>query len=255
MKPSRRQFGALLAAATCLLGLPAAQVQSFPAKPITLVVPFSAGSGTDQMARLYAQLLGDETKVPVVVDNRAGASDLIAAAKASPGKLNFGSGSSSSRVASELLKQMTGVDMINVPYKSNPMAITDLIGGRVDFMFADTPTALLQVTGGKLRALAVSGTHRLAAVPSLPTVDEAGVKGYDMSYWTGIYLPAGTPKPVVQQFNAWLAKASASPAAKEFLAKTSGVEALSTPEQLAQFQAAESGKWGRIVQAAGIQPD
>ena len=319
----RRRLGLLLAAA-CVLGMPAAHAQSFPNKPITLVVPFAAGSGTDQMARVFAQVLGDETKVPVVVDNRAGASgfiaaqyvakapadgytalittnttqsanehlfkklpydpvkdfapvsllskgymlllvrpdspyksvnDLVAAARKAPGKLNFGSGSSSSRVASELLKQMAGVDMINVPYKSNPMAITDLIGGQVDFMFADAPTALPQVEGGKLRALAVSGTKRIASAPSLPTVDEAGVKGYDMSYWTAVYLPAGTPQPVVQKFNAWLAAASATPVAKSFLAKTSGEEALSTPEQLAQFQAAESSKWGRVIKAAGIQPE
>ena len=145
--------------------------------------------------------------------------------------------------------------MINVPYKSNPMAITDLIGGQVDFMFADAPTALPQVEGGKLRALAVSGTRRIASAPNLPTVDEAGVKGYDMSYWTAIYLPAGTPQPIVQKFNAWLAKASATPVARDFLAKTSGEEALSTPEQLAQFQAAESSKWGRVIKAAGIQPE
>ncbi|MFC5605368.1 Bug family tripartite tricarboxylate transporter substrate binding protein [Variovorax soli] len=320
----RRRFAALLAAAACALALPAAQADTFPSKPITLVVPFAAGSGTDQMARVFAQVMGEETKVPIVVDNRGGASgfiaaqyvakaapdgytalittnttqsanehlfkklpydpvkdfapvsllskgymlllvrpdspyksvnDLLAAAKKSPGKLNFGSGSSSSRVASELLKQMAGVDMINVPYKSNPMAITDLIGGQVDFMFADAPTALPQVEGGKLRALAVSGTKRLASAPNLPTVDEAGVKGYDMSYWTAIYLPAGTPQPIVQKFNAWLAKASATPVARDFLAKTSGEEALSTPEQLAQFQAAESSKWGRVIKAAGIQPE
>ena len=326
MTHSRRRIALLLAAAAGALGAGAAQAQadSFPNKPITLVVPFAAGSGTDQMARVFAKVLGEETHVPLVVDNRAGASgfmaaqfvakappdgytvllttnttqsanehlfkklpydpvkdfapvsllskgymlllvrpdspyksvgDLLAAARKSPGKLNFGSGSSSSRVASELLKQMAHVDMVNVPYKSNPMAITDLIGGQLDFMFADAPTALPQVEGGRLRALAVSGSKRLAAVPALPTVAEAGVKGYDMSYWTAAYLPAGTPQPIVQRFNAWLAKASASPLARDFLAKTSGEEALSTPEQLAQFQAAESGKWGRVIKAAGIEPE
>ena len=135
------------------------------------------------------------------------------------------------------------------------MAITDLMGGQVDFMFADAPTALPQVEGGKLRALAVSGPRRIAAAPHIQTVDEAGVKGYDMSYWTAVYLPARTPQAVVQKFNGWLAKASATPLAKEFLAKTSLEEALSTPEQLAQFQASESGKWGRVIKAAGIQPE
>jgi len=246
-------FSRLCAASTlCAAVLAAGPVhaQPYPSKPITIVVPFGAGSGTDQQARSMAQALGAEYKVPVIVDNRAGASgfiaaqyvakaapdgytllmttntthaanehlfkklpydpvkdftpvtllskghmlllvnaespiksvaDLVAAAKKSPGKLNFGSGSSSSRVASELLKQMAGIDMVNVPYKSNPLAITDLLGGQVDFMFADAPTALPQVKSGKLRALAVSGNKRLAAVPALPTVEEAGVKGYDMS--------------------------------------------------------------------------
>ena len=301
-----------------------ARAQDYPSKPITFVVPFAAGSGTDQMARVLAQVMGDEVKVPIVVDNRAGASgflaaqyvakapadgytalittnttqsanehlfkklpydpvkdfapvsllskgymlllvrpdspyksvsDLISTAKKSPGKLNFGSGSSSSRVASELLKQMAGVDMVNVPYKSNPMAITDLMGGQVDFMFADAPTALPQVEGGKLRALAVSGPKRIAAAPNIQTLDEAGVKGYDMSYWTAVYLPARTPQAVVQKFNGWLTKALATPLVKEYLAKTSQEGAPSTPEQLAQFQATESSKWGRVIKAAGIQPE
>ena len=181
--------------------------------------------------------------------------DLLAAARKAPGKLSFGSGSSSSRVASELLKQMAGVDMLNVPDKSNPMAITDLIGGQLDFMFADAPTALPQVEGGKLRALAVSGNHRLAAVPALPTVDEAGVKGDDMSYWSAVDLPAGTPHAVVAKVNQWPAATVAAPGFRSFNARTSGEIAFSTPEALAQFQAAESQKWGKVIRAAGIEPE
>ncbi len=181
--------------------------------------------------------------------------DLIAMAKKTPGKLNFGSGSSSSRVAGELFRQMTGIDVVHVPYKSNPLAITDLIGGQIDFMFADAPTALPQVNGGKLRPLAASGTQRLAAAASVPTVDEAGVKGYDMSYWTAVYLPAGAPAAVTQRLNAIFVKVSNSPEAKAFQANTSGETATSTPEGLARFQAAESLKWGRVIQAAGIQPE
>lgn len=317
---------AALCAAALSVALPAAhaQQQPYPAKPITLVVPFAAGSGTDQMARVMAQAFSDAAKVPVVVDNRGGASgfiaaqyvakapadgytvlfttnttqsanehlfkklpydpvkdfapvgliakgymmllvrpdsphqsvaDLLAAARKTPGKLNFGSGSSSSRVASELLKQMTQVDVVHVPYKSNPMAITDLIGGQLDFMFADTPTALPQVEGGKLRALAVSGRGRLPAAPAIPTVDQAGVSGYDMSYWTAVYMPAGTPAPVVQQFNQWIAAAVETPAVKGMLTKTNNELALGTPEDLARFQVAESAKWGRIIRAAGIEAE
>jgi len=316
-----------LAAASLLTGLlavPAAHAQAYPSKPITLVVPFAPGSGTDQQARAMAQAITAEYKVPVIVDNRAGASgflaaqyvakavpdgytvlittntthaanehlfkklpydpvkdftpvallskghmlllvnpsspyktvgDLLAAARQQPGKLNFGSGSSSSRVASEMLKQMAGIDVVSVPYKSNPMAITDLIGGQVNFMFADAPTALPQVKGGKLRALAASGTRRLASAPDVPTVEEAGVKGYDMSYWTAVYLPAGAPAAITNQLNAMMARIASAPSVLAFQANTSGEVATSTPEGLAKFQAAESQKWGRIIRAAGIEPE
>lgn len=313
---------AALAASTALLA-PAASAQDYPNKPITLVVPFGPGSGTDQMARVLGQGLGDVLKVPVVVDNKGGASgfiaaqyvakaapdgytvmvttnttqtanehlfkklpydpvkdfapiallakgqmlllvrpdspyktmaDLIAAAKKAPGKLNFGAGSSSSQVASELLKQMADIDVVYVPYKSNPLSITDLIGGQIDFMFADAPTALPQVLGGKLRALATSGTNRVAAVPDVPTAAEAGLKGYDMTYWFAVYAPAGTPPAIVRQLNGAFDKVVATEGFKSTLAKTSGELAFSTPEGLAQFQAEDSKKWGQVIRAAGIEP-
>ena len=321
---SIRHFVAAALAAVTALAAPPVSAQEYPHKPITLVVPFGPGSGTDQQARLLAQLLADEFKVPVVVDNKAGASgflaaqyvakappdgytmlvttntthaanehlfkklpydpvkdfspvsllsrgqmllvvrpdsphkslaDLVAAARKAPGKLNFGSGSSSSRVASELLKQMAHLDMVNVPYKSNPLAITDLIGGQIDFMFADSSTGLPQVQGGKLRALAVSGAKRLKATPEIPTVAEAGVPGYDMSYWTAAYLPPGASPAIVRRLNQALNKVSESPVSKAFQEKTSGEVFLSTPEGLASFQADESRKWGQVIRAAGIQPE
>ena len=313
---------AALAASTALLA-PAVSAQDYPNKPITLVVPFGPGSGTDQMARVLAQGLGEVLKVPVVVDNKGGASgfiaaqyvakaapdgytvmvttnttqtanehlfkklpydpvkdfapiallakgqmlllvrpdspyktmaDLIAAAKKAPGKLNFGAGSSSSQVASELLKQMADIDAVYVPYKSNPLSITDLIGGQIDFMFADAPTALPQVLGGKLRALATSGTNRVAAVPDVPTAAEAGLKGYDMTYWFAVYAPAGTPPAIIQQLNGAFDKVVGMEGFKSTLAKTSGELAFSTPEGLAQFQAEDSKKWGQVIRAAGIEP-
>ena len=316
-----RTLMALGTAAATLLALPAA-AQDYPSKPITMVVPFGPGSGTDQMARLYAKALGDQVKVPIVVENKGGANgfiaaqyvakaapdgytlmmttntthaanehlfkklpydpvkdfapigllstgqmlllvkpdspyksvaDLLAAARKTPGKLDFGSGSSSSQVAGFALQQMAHLDMLNVPYKSNPQAITDLIGGRFTFMFADTPTALPQVQGGKLRALATSGSHRVAALPDLPTVAEAGVKGYDVSYWFAAYAPAGTPPAIVAKLNQMFNKASATDEVKAYMKQTSGTLTSSTPEGLAKFQATESKKWGEVIRAAGIE--
>ena len=313
----------LAVAAATLLTLPAA-AQDYPSKPITLVVPFGPGSGTDQMARLYAKALGDELKVPIVVENKGGASgfiaaqlvakaapdgytlmmttntthaanehlfkklpydpvkdfapiellatgqmlllvqpnspyksvaDLLAAARKEPGKLDFGSGSSSSQVAGYALQQMAHLDMVNVPYKSNPQAITDLIGGRFTFMFADTSTALPQVQGGKLRALATSGAKRVAALPDVPTVAEAGVKGYDVSYWFAAYAPAGTPPAIVTKLNQVFAKASATAEVKAYMSQTSSALTSSTPDGLDRFQAAESKKWGDVIRAAGIKPE
>ena len=316
-------LGAIAAAAT--LAASAALAQSFPSKPITIIVPFAAGSGTDQQARAFAQAITAEYKVPVVVDDKAGASgfiasqyvakaapdgytvlmttntthaanehlfkklpydpvkdftpvallskghmlllvqpsspiksvgDLVAAAKKNPGKLNFGSGSSSSRVASEMLKQMAGVEMTNVPYKSNPNAVTDLLGGQIDMMITDTATGIPQIKGGKLRALGVSTTHRIDLLPDVPTIDEAGVKGYDMGYWFAAYVPAGTPPAVVSRLRELLVAGTKSAAAKTFYAST-GTEAWTTAstDELARFQAAEAQKWGRVIKAAGIEPE
>ncbi len=322
MRWTQTLIAAVLAASTALLA-PTASAQSYPNKPISLVIPFGPGSGTDQMARVIAQGLSDALKVPVVVDNKGGASgfiaaqyvakaapdgytlmmttnttqsanehlfkklpydpvkdftpisllatgqmlllvrpdspyktqaDLIAAAKKTPGKLNFGAGSSSSQVASELLKQMANIDAAYVPYKSNPLAITDLIGGQIGFMFADAPTAVPQVQGGKLRALSASSSKRLSATPDVPTVEQAGIKGYDMGYWFAVYAPAGVPPALVQQLNQTLAKVAKGEAFTSTLAKSSGVLALSTPEGLAQFQAEDAKKWGAVIRAAGIVP-
>jgi Uncharacterized protein conserved in bacteria len=317
-----RSIAALGLSALAVMSTPAL-AQDYPNKPITIVVPFGAGSGTDQSARLYGQAVAEHLKVPVIVENKGGASgfiaaqqvakaapdgytvfittnttqvanphlfkklpydpvkdftpvtllakgqmllvvrpdspyksvsDLLGAARKTPGKLNYGSGSSSSQVAGELLEQMADVDMVNVPYKSNPLSITDLIGGQIDFMFADAPTAMPQVQGGKLRALATSGAKRLASAPEVPTVGEAGVKGYDMTYWFAVYLPAGAPPAVVKRLHEAFAKASDAPEVQAFQAKTSGEVALTTPEGLGQFQAAESKKWQQVIRAAGIQP-
>ena len=307
-----------------LLGTPTVQAQDYPARQITIVVPFTAGSSTDQQARAYAQTITSEYKVPVVVDDKPGASgmiaaqavakappdgytmlfttntthaanehlykklpydpvkdfspvallskgyqvmvvnpqspyrsvaDFIAGARAQRGKLSFGSGSSSSRVAGEMFKQMTGVDLLHVPYKSNPLALTDLLGGQIDVMWTDMTTGVPQVNTGKLRALAVTGLRRSAQLPNVPTVDESGVKGYESSYWNAVYMPAGSPPAAVKRMNEILIKATDSPPVKALAASTGTEPAPASPEGLAKFQAEESAKWGRIIKAAGIQPE
>ena len=321
---SRRHVLGAAAALAFAAWVGPATAQTYPAKPITFVVPFAAGSATDQLARALGQAITAETKQAVVVDNKAGASgfiasqqvakaapdgytvlittntthaanehlykklpydpvkdfapvtaiakgsqvmvvnaaspyktvaDVIAKAKQSPGKLSFGSGSSSSRVAGELFKQMAGVDLLHVPYKSNPLAVTDLLGGQIDLMITDNATGLPHVKSGKLRALGVSTQKRSPLVPDVPTIDEAGVKGYDMGYWFAAYVPAGTPAPVVARLRELLVAATASPAAKAFFESTGSEAYTTTPEGLAKFQHEEAAKWGRVIKAAGIEAE
>jgi len=182
--------------------------------------------------------------------------DFIALAKKEPGKLSFGSGSSSSRMAGELLQQMADIKLLHVPYKSNTLAVTDLLGGQIDMMITDTATGLPQVKGGKLRALGMSSASRSPLAPDVPTIAEAGVKGYEMGYWFAAYAPAKTPPAVVKRLNELLVKAAKSDSAKTAFYEPSGTEVFTTsPEELAKFQAGESQKWGRIVKAAGIEAE
>jgi tripartite-type tricarboxylate transporter receptor subunit TctC len=178
-----------------------------------------------------------------------------ALAKKAPGKLTFGEGSSSARVAVEMYQQMSGTKLVHVPYKSNPLAITDLIGGQIDVMIVDMPTGLPHIQSGRLTGLAVTSARRLPQAPDLPTMSEAGIKGYEMSYWFAAYLPAKTPPSIVKRLNELMLKAVAAEPVKAFFAKSALEPFTTTPEQLAAFQAGEAEKWGRIIQAAGIQPE
>ena len=181
--------------------------------------------------------------------------ELLEAARKKPGKLSFGSGSSSSRVAGEMLKQLSGVDILHVPYKSNPLAITDLLGGQIDLMITDTSTGVPQVKAGKLRALGYSTQKRSVQLPDVPTIAEAGVKGYDMGYWFAAYVPAGTPPAVVTRLNELLIHGVKSAAAKTFFDAAGSEMWTTTPDELAKFQAAETQKWGKVIKAAGIEPE
>jgi tripartite-type tricarboxylate transporter receptor subunit TctC len=181
--------------------------------------------------------------------------DLIGYAKANPGKLSFGSGSSSSRIAGELFKQMTGTFIVNIPYRSNPPAVTDLIGGQIQLMFTDMATGLPQAKAGKVKPLGVSTTKRINLAPELPTISEAGVKGYESTFWFAAYVPAGTPAPVVARLNDILAKANKSQTVVSFYSSVGFEPLSSTTDELRKFQAGESQKWGKIVKAAGIEQE
>ncbi|MCH3719306.1 tripartite tricarboxylate transporter substrate binding protein, partial [Campylobacter lari] len=141
-------------------------------------------------------------------------------------------------IASETIKQMAGVQLLHVPYKSNPLAVTDLLGGQIDMMITDTATGLPQVKSGKLRALGVTGLTRSPLAPDVPTIAESGVPGYEMGYWFAAYAPAGTPPDVIKRLNELLVKATQSAPAKQFYAQTGTDPASSTPDELAQFQQA-----------------
>ena len=181
--------------------------------------------------------------------------DLIQTARAIPGKLNFGSGSSSSLVGSELLKQMANIQVTSVPYKSNPQAVNDLMGGQIDYMFLDSSTALPLIRAGRLHPLAVSAATRSQAAPAVPTVAEAGLPGFEVTYWNAVYAPAGVAPDIVEK----LAKLIAGGALSKRMVlrqESLGGEAItSTPSELADYQASEVRTWGRIIRAAGIEPE
>lgn len=181
--------------------------------------------------------------------------EFIEYARANPGKLTFGSGASSSRIAGELLQMLTGIKMLNVPYKSNPQAVTDLVGGQVSLVIADLTVTMPQARGGRAKGFAVTSARRSPLAPELPTMSEAGVPGYELIAWLAAYVPARTPKAVIDRLNAGFKLALEDKDVVATLHK-SGIEpAISTPEELRSFAAAETRKWAEIVKAAGIEPE
>ena len=181
--------------------------------------------------------------------------ELIAYAKANPGKLTFGSGSTSSRAAGELLKTMAGIDLLHVPYRSNPLVVTDLLGGQISLFFGDVSTSLPPVRTGRLKGFAVSSLQRSALASDLPTIDESGLKGYDLTAWFAAFVAAKTPKEVVDRLNAAFRAALADKEVSDKLL-AAGIEPVaSSPEELREFVAAEIRKWAKIVADARIEPE
>lgn len=180
--------------------------------------------------------------------------ELIAYGKANQGKLTYASGSSSSHVSGATFARQTGLDLQHVPYKSNPPALTDVIGGRVTMMFVDILTGMPMVSSGDLRALAVTTKARSPLAPDLPSMAEAGVPNFDITSWQGWFAPAGTPKEVIVKLNTELRKVIDRPEVKAELAAR-GMDAFSSsPEQMTQFVADQMLLWGRLVSEAGIEP-
>ena len=316
---------------TCLGVLPAlaalaaapASAQAFPTRTIRIIVPWSAGTATDTVARMLAQRVGELTQQTVVVENKPGASGTIGSAEVaraapdghtllvtssahvanlfllrnipydalrdftpitptlkvplvlvanpklgvrsvaeltqlarrSPGQLSFAAGSSAALVGMELYKQLAGLDIVHVPYKSNTQALADVIGGQVPVMICDIGLAFPQIRAGKVTGLAVTSTERAASVPELPTMVEAGVSGYELTGWGGIWAPAGTPAAVVARLNALFTEGLDTAAVREFIGKASGEVFKLSSADFERFQRADVERWRRVTQAARIQPE
>jgi len=183
--------------------------------------------------------------------------ELIAYAKKNPGKLAFGSAGTGggTHLAGELFKAQAGVDLLHVPYKGSAPAMTDLLGGQVQLMFSDAPTALPHIKSGRVRALGVASPKRSSLAPDVPTIAESGVKGYEAYSWAGVVVPAGTPAPIVAKLNADITKALSQPDVKKRLFEE-GAEAMpTTPEQFGKMLKAEIAKWTKVVKDANIKAD
>lgn len=183
--------------------------------------------------------------------------DLVALATSRPGRLNFGSSGqgATAHLATELFISLARVKMTHVPYKGAAPAMTGLIAGEVDLLFDSMPTTLPHARSGRIRPLAVTTQQRSALLPQLPTLDEAGVKGYELANWMGVFAPAGTPRAIIERLNAAINTATQRPELKERLLDQ-GTEPLSgTPEDLAAYLRRELDKYGRIIREAGLKAE
>ena len=183
-------------------------------------------------------------------------SELIAYLKANPGKVSYGSGGigTASHLAGELFVMTTKVDMVHIPYKGNALAITDLIGGQTQVMFATMPTILPYVKSDKLRGLAVTGANRDPSMPDLPSISET-LPGFDVKIWIGLFAPAGTPPAVVKKLHDEVSKIMQQPSVQKKLESEGAKYYTMSPEAFGTFQKKESVRWGKIIKSAGIKPE
>ncbi len=320
VKPLVFAFGLVAA----LLGS-AVLAQTYPSKPVRLIVTYPPAGSSDLMARILAQKLSELWGQPVIVENKAGAAgsigmdyaahqppdgysfvignlgpvvvnpllskvpfdverdflpvsliatgpnvlvvnpktpvktlgELIAYARANPGKLNFGSGGAGSvaHLSGEMLKSLAHIDIVHVPYKGGILSVNDLIAGHVQIVFSDALPVMQHIRAGTLRALAITSPERSPLVPDVPTCLESGVPGLVAVNWWGVLLPAGTPKPITDKFYADLVKVMQDPEVKDKFAQL-GVEALSgTGEQFAAYMRTETAKYAKLIKDANIHSE
>jgi tripartite-type tricarboxylate transporter receptor subunit TctC len=325
MKLPRRRLLHLAAGAAALPAMRRlAWAQSYPSKPLRIILGYPAGDSPDIVARIMGRWLSERLGQSVVVENKPGAgtniavqaavdsppdgytlllmttanasnvtfydtlrfsllrdiapvaglmrtplvmdvnptvpaktvSEFIAYAKANPGKINMASAGVGGLIhlAGELFKATTGVNMLHVPYRGSPPAITDLIGNRVQVMFDALPTSLPHIRSGALRALAVTTATRSDALPEVPTVGES-VPGYDAGVWVGAGVPSGTPPEIIEKLNREINAGLANPGIKAQLADLGAAPMPFTPAEFGGFVAAETEKWGKVIRAGNIKPE
>jgi tripartite-type tricarboxylate transporter receptor subunit TctC len=290
-----------------------AAAQAFPAKSVTLVVPFAPAGGADTLARILAPRLSAMWGQSVIVENKPGARgpigaelvayaapdgytlvmastaaiteknilrlapvalvsaeaytvvvnasvpvvnvrELIAYARANPGKLHFGSSDigAASHLSGELFKAEAKVNMVHVPYKGTGQALTDLLGGQIELMFAPTQTVIPQIKSGRLRAIAVTGKQPLEALPDLPTVTSSGLPGYTAQGWFGLLVPKGTPPAVIAKLHDDVNKVLAQPDVRKDLLAKGAEPGSGTSAEFSAFIREEQDKWAKLIKDAGI---
>lgn len=319
MKTTLQRLGrglAILAAAVPLGAF------AFPDKPIRMVVPYSAGGGADNTARVVAQKMGEILGQTVVIDNKPGAggvigadvvakatpdgytvlydasafavngalrklpfdptgdfipislvatapqilvvaanapyktvAEFVASAKKSPGKLTYASAGAGtgSHLAAEMFNEQAKIELLHVPYKGGAPALTDVMGGQVASYFGNTASTLQYVTGGKLRALAVTSKTRMKALPNTPTLAESGMPDYEVLEWNGVFLPKGTAPDRVQTIASAVQKAVADPGVRAKLQQAGLDPVGNTPQAFKSFLQTESARWHSLVKARGIR--
>jgi tripartite-type tricarboxylate transporter receptor subunit TctC len=324
LHPPRLPRALLSAVLLLAVGAPA-HAQSWPSKPVRVLVGFPPGAGVDITTRLFTPKLAEALGQQFVIDNRPGAAgniaaeiaaklppdgynllsasapivmsqalykklnfnverdfepvgmmasapfilvvhpslpaktlkEFIALARSKPGQLSFASTGSGGtpHLSMEMLKAQAGINLVHIPYKGTPQAVTDILSGQVQAMFANTLSVLPQVNAGRLRALAISSAKRSAAAPQLPTVAESGLPGYESGTWFGFFAPTGTSREIVTRLNGELAKIDATADMKARLLEQGADPVTMSPDQMRAFVKNEVAKWTRVVKTVDIKLD